>query len=76
MIDAVFFAFLGYLLGQKPVELLIGSIREPWVVEGFFSCDPLAWVEVRHLADEVLEIGIKEIALPESEGPTWVFVVE
>lgn len=56
--------------------LFVGRVREPRVIQRFLGRDPLAWIEVRHLADEILEVGIEEVALPESEGAPRVLLVK
>ena len=40
------------------------------------SRDPLSWIKVCHLADQVLEVGIEHVAPPEGERPTWVLLGE
>jgi len=48
-------------------SLLVGNIGEPRVFQDLISRDPFPRIEVGHLADEVLEVGVEEVALPKSK---------
>ena len=46
------------------------------MIKGVASGDPLGRVEISHAENEVLEVGVKALVLPQTEGKTRLVFVE